>query len=295
LSKRHDRDDKGELIAASRELFFTEDNARFVIKRIRVLASVNAVSGVPLRRGMKLQGNAERVKRFRDGDRNLLEKIYRSHVDAVERLVSQGFSFSSRGVAMYFQGFRQPFDVQEAIQEGFLRAFREKARVAYDIDKPFRPYLLMIVRNAIIDRFRRERRHQKAFVLVGDLSLEQESSQQTLDRLSATLETQSEASPERIAMRQELGQVLASFLGGLEDIDRRIVNEHLSGSLTQEEMAKSLGQDRNEVRKRIRHIRLGLLRHMKRARMIGGLDVNEALQVLLIALATPHIASRTPC
>ena len=196
---------------------------------------------------------------------------------------------------MHFQGFRQPFEVQEAIQEGFLRAFREKARLAYNMEKPFRPYLMMIVRNAIIDRFRRESRHQKAFVLVGELALDQENAQQTLDRLSATLESQSEVSPERIAMRQELAEVLASFLEGLEDIDKRIVSEHLSGTLTQEEMAISLGVDRNEVRKRIRHIRLGLLRHMKRAKMIAGLEVSEALQVLLIALTAPYIATRTPC
>ena len=113
---------------------------------------------------MNLEDDPERVEAFRRGDRELLAQLYHTHLSAVEKLLRLGFTFTSQGKTVRFRGFQEPFLLQESIQEGFLRAFREEARQAWSPDKPWRPYLLAIVRNQVIDQFRKQQVEQRYFV-----------------------------------------------------------------------------------------------------------------------------------
>lgn len=221
---------------------------------------------------MELKGNPQLVERFRRGDRELLTELYHAHVNEIRRVLQGGFSFSSRGEAVRFRGFREPFRLQEVLQEVFVHAFREKARLAYDSEQPYLPFLVTITRNWVIDRYRKERTHSALFVGMTELAGEGETAEEAMNRHAVRDDT---ASPELAAYRGQLSETLQRFVGALDAEDTTVLQQHLMGELTQQEVADVLGTDRNGVRKRVRLMRERLLRHLKREGFIGSLDPAE--------------------
>lgn len=221
---------------------------------------------------MELKDNPELVERFRRGDREVLTELYRAHVEEIRVVLERGFSFASKGTSIRFRGFREPFRLQEVLQEVFVHAFREKARLAYQPTRPFRPYLVTIARNWVIDRYRRERTEAALFVAIDDLAAEAESTEEAMDRHAVRI---GEVTPEQLAYQQQLSRALKTFVDALDQEDALVLTEHLMGDLTQQEVAEALGTDRNEVRKRIRQMRERLLRHLKHTGFIGSLDPAE--------------------
>ena len=99
--------------------------------------------------------NQELLLAFREGTREALTRVYQHYVDEVARGVRRGF-FLGEGRER-IPGAPDDQAQRELVQEVFLRAFSEKARNAYDGLRPFRPYLMRIVRNLLIDYWRRRR------------------------------------------------------------------------------------------------------------------------------------------
>jgi RNA polymerase sigma factor (sigma-70 family) len=231
---------------------------------------------------MRLKGNSDKLEAFRAGDRQVLGEIYREHVDDVEKMLRNGFSFTSGDKAVRFQGFDEPFQLQEAIQESFVHAFRESAREAYDGERAYRPYLMQIVRNRLIDRFRSEQVESRLFVKLGDVKYDEESEAEAMDRLSGA---PAEVSPELEALRSQIGEVLQAFVEEQDDEDRKVIEMYLLGDLTQHAMADELGESRNDVRKRIRQLRTRLLRKLKSEDIIGELEVSEVFQAVTLVMA----------
>lgn len=221
---------------------------------------------------MELKGNPELVAAFRRGDRTVLADLYRAHVGEVRMLLERGFSFTSKGSSIRFRGFTEPFRVQEVTQQIFVHAFRERARLAYDENQPYRPFLITIARNRVIDLFRKERSESALFVSASALAGPQESQEEALDRWASHGKA---TSPELAAYRSQLGGTLKQFIGELDEEDATILREHMLGEMTQHEVADAIGEHRNDVRKRIRLMRERLLRHMKREGFIGSLDPEE--------------------
>ena len=223
---------------------------------------------------MELKCNPELVERFRRGDREVLTELYRAHVDEIRLVLQRGFSFSSKGESVRFRGFREPFRLQEVLQEVFVHAFRERARLAYDAQQPYLPFLVTIARNWVIDRHRRERTESALFVSVTDIAGENETAEEAMNRHAVKDES---VSPELLALRKQLSSTLQQFVGDLDPEDTIVLEQHLMGELTQHEVAEVLGTDRNDVRKRVRLMRERLLRHLKREGFIGSLDPSEIL------------------
>ncbi len=226
---------------------------------------------------MALLDSSESLEAFRRGDRAALEAVYRHYVGEVERLLRGGFTFTSQGDTIRFRGLRAPFRLQEAIQESFIKAFRESARAAYDGSRPFGPYLMTIARNLIIDDYRRRKLEAELFVHLGDVGFDGEAEADTLGRLSGEAD---KPSPEAHAWRRQLAEALSAFIADLDDVDGRILREHLLGSQTQQGIADDLGISRNDVRKHIRLLRERLLRHLKSEGIIGNLEVAEVFQAV---------------
>lgn len=223
---------------------------------------------------MELKGNPELAGRFRRGDREVLTELYRAHVGEIRLVLQRGFSFSSKGESIRFRGFSEPFRVEEVLQDVFIHAFREKARVAYDDKQPYLPFLVTIARNRVIDRFRKERTEAALFVSIGDIVGENETAEEAMNRHAVK---DDRLSPELESYRKQLGATLQAFVGGLDEDDAVVLQRHLMGEMTQNEVAEALGTDRNEVRKRVRRMRERLLRHLKREGFIGSLDPAEVL------------------
>ncbi|MFW5967661.1 MAG: RNA polymerase sigma factor [Persicimonas sp.] len=230
---------------------------------------------------MELRDSEEKLEAFRRGDRDLLEALYRHWVDDIRQMLRAGFTFTSQGDTVRFRGIKEPFRLQEAVQESFIHAFRKKAREAYDGSRSFGPYLRTIVRNRIIDRYRRKKLESKLFVHLGDLAHDDEADQQVLERLSGDPD---EVDPEESTWRGELSATLDAFVDRLDDVEGRILREHMIGERTQREMADALGVSRNDVRKHIRHIRSSLLRHLKSEGVIDELEASEAIQAVTTLL-----------
>jgi RNA polymerase sigma factor (sigma-70 family) len=206
----------------------------------------------------------------------MLAALYRAHVEAVERMLRGGFTFTSGGKTIRFRGFERPFALQEALQDGFMHAFRASARERYDESRSFRPYLMTIVRNHVIDRFRREALEGRLFVAVSAVGGEGESEQETLDRVSA--EVRRDADPEVSALQGELTEALSEFVEELDEIEGAILERHLLGDLSQRAVADELDISRNDVRKHIRQMRARLLRYLKSRGFIDSLAQAEAIE-----------------
>lgn len=91
-------------------------------------------------RSVWIYKGTDRIEAFRRGDRETLAALYRAYVGEVEQLLRRGFTFQSRGQSVRFRGYDEPFRLQEAIQDGFMHAFRQQAREAYDGEQPYLPF-----------------------------------------------------------------------------------------------------------------------------------------------------------
>lgn len=227
---------------------------------------------------MELKGNEELAEQFRRGDREVLSRLYESYHDDIEQMLRGGFTFTSDGETIRFQGFHEPFRLQEAVQDAFIHAFRERVRHGYDPSRSYRPYLMTVVRNHMLDRFRRRQLEQNLFVAADAVAEEDESGQQVIDRIGD--DSDADPSPENETMRRELAGLLRNFLDELDSEDRAIVRHHMLGEMTQHEMADHLETNRNRVRKRIRMIRKQLLGYLKREGFVGDSDVDGVLDAV---------------
>jgi RNA polymerase sigma factor (sigma-70 family) len=94
----------------------------------------------------------ELLDRFRRGDRDALVRVFEHYVDDVATLARRGFTIESSGHVVVHGVGRD--EQRELVQDTFAKAFADKARVAYDGLSPYRPYLLRITKNLMIDRHR---------------------------------------------------------------------------------------------------------------------------------------------
>lgn len=225
---------------------------------------------------MELKDNEQKARAYKRGDREVLHRLYEAYHDDVEQMLRHGFTFTSGGETVRFRGCRRPFRLREMVQDGFIHAFRERVRDNYDPSQAFRPYLMTVIRNHMIDQFRRQQLEGELFVAADAVAEDDEHEQDVLDRLGDG--DDDEESPEEDALRRELAGLLQEFIDSLDETDARILQEYMLGDRTQHGMADELGVSRNTVRKHIRMIRRELLGHLKREGFIGRSDVDDVLR-----------------
>ena len=97
------------------------------------------------------EGDRALLTDFRAGRREALTRVYLATVERVAELVACGFSLGD-GVRVPPVRAAQQADV---IQEVYLRAFSERARLSYDGISAFEPWLLTIAKNFMIDEGRK--------------------------------------------------------------------------------------------------------------------------------------------
>ncbi len=229
---------------------------------------------------MEFKNNPDKVELFKSADRETFTWVYRTYVNEVAKMLTGGFTFNSSGERVRFAGYRSPNQLQEAIQETFLKAFGESARRNYDGSRPYAPYLMQIAKNVVIDGFRKQSLDRSLFVMIGNLVYENETEDEAIGRLGQ----QHSESPEDLAAKNQIYLLVRSFVDALNPEDRKIVTEHLAGDASQAEIAETLGVDRNEIRRRIKNIREALLRHLKTHGAIEALDPKLVLEILLVSL-----------
>ena len=182
--------------------------------------------------------NRDLLERFRRGERAALAAVYERYVDEVATLARRGFTIESSG-HVYVRGATGDGE-RELVQETFVRAFGEKARLAYDGIGPYRPYLLRVTKNLMIDRYRAAQKEAKHVELgasgVGDL-----------DALLAANAPLLDGAPEDLDWKAQLAAT-AEYLATLDEESRRIVALRFEDELSQDEVAARIGCTRRRVR-----------------------------------------------
>jgi RNA polymerase sigma-70 factor, ECF subfamily len=180
---------------------------------------------------VELERDRALLDAFRAGSSPVLERLYYAYVDDVFRLVALGFATASGTIRPELD----PDEQRAIVQEVFLRAFSDQARAAYDGLRPYRPYLLTIARNLMVDRARAR---------AADLA---RASAVDVDQVIATngaLPEDIEEATDQRRLREQARAYIATLEGEL----RTFVELRFDRDLSQAALAAELGTTRRKIR-----------------------------------------------
>jgi RNA polymerase sigma factor (sigma-70 family) len=183
------------------------------------------------------EGNRPLLDAFRRGDRDALTAVYRRYVDDVDVLVRRGFVSEANG-HLYVPGVRDVEKERDLVQEVFARAFAETARLAFDGLRPYRPYLLRIAKNLLVDQLRKRKRTVAEGSPTDAIDIDE-----LLERNGPVVEPLEEDLHFRA-----LTEATRAFLGGLDEEARTLVALRFEEQKSQEEVAAQMGVTRRRVR-----------------------------------------------
>jgi RNA polymerase sigma factor (sigma-70 family) len=196
--------------------------------------------------------NRELLDRFRRGERAALAEVYERYVDDVALLARRGFMMEAAGHA-YIRGADLDGE-HELIQETFVKAFSDSARASFDGLRPYRPFLLRITKNLMIDRFRASRKVNAA-AAAGSMD----------DLMDGSAGLVVAPDPEDDLHWRSLSEATAAFLAALDSESREIVRLRFETELSQDAVAETLGCSRRRVRTVERRVQVKLKRYLKKA------------------------------
>jgi len=208
----------------------------------------------------------ELLDRFKRGERRALEEVYRHYAPEVAAFLQRGFTFSSAGRSLRFSGYAQPFDLDNALQETFLRAFKESARLGYDGLHPYRGYLLAIARNLVLDEFRNREVAMSPFIdrLDGGGGEAAAAEGEEAAPAATTGDAPSAGvSAEQEFMRHELGRLYAAFVARLDERDRTFFHHRFEEQQTQVEAGARSGLSHMQARTLEKKLRRAFLEFMQ--------------------------------
>lgn len=146
-------------------------------------------------------------------------------------------------------------DVEDAVQETFLRAFGERARRSYDGLRPFAPWLHALGRATAIDLLRARGKVSRMAI-----ALDPEVLQQRAEG----------PSPEDAALTTEANGLIAAFRATLDAAEAGLLTLRLLEDVAQESAAPQLGLTRSELRTRERRLREKLAAFLTERRAQAG-------------------------
>jgi RNA polymerase sigma-70 factor (ECF subfamily) len=187
--------------------------------------------------------NRDLLERFRRGNREALEEVYRFYVGSVHGIVRHGFC----GLGMPNR-LRGGADAGDLVQDIFVRAFAPPSRLGYDGLRPFGPYLHSIARNALVDWGRRSGREVPTDGNVLELVVEERVGDEP-----------PYADPVTMA-------IVEQFLRDLPADLKAVHEQRYTRGLSQHEAAAALGMTRQRLRTAEARLRDALARTLARGR-----------------------------
>ena len=142
-------------------------------------------------------------------------------------------------------------DIAEILQECFLKAFSKKARISFDGLRTYRPYLLRIAKNIIIDRARAKRE-----VLIS------EHFEEFCDFEKVNFEENIPLEEELI--KKELKEKAKEYLLRLDEQNRKFVKLRFWEEKSQREIAKIMSLSRRQIMKIEKTVLKGLRKYLKK-------------------------------
>lgn len=206
----------------------------------------------------------ELVDAFRRGEREAIERVYRDHIDAVERFVRARLYRARRLSAA---------NLADVVQEVFLKAFSQNARARYDGERDYAPFLMTVAANALIDWLRRTTRegtYDAAF--------------------SVLLESASAGSElgEGEMFAPELLRAVTSYLESLPPDLLAVYERRFVAAESQERTAMTLGISRQSLRTLEKKLIDGLRRQIRRTNLaVGQLVFSHEAPLRVSVVAAP--------
>lgn len=209
----------------------------------------------------------ELLDRFKRGERRALEEVYRHYAPDVAAFLQRGFTFSSAGRSLRFSGYAQPFDLDNALQETFVRAFKESARLGYDGLHPYKSYLLAIARNLVLDEFRNREVAMSPFIdrldSGGGSDAPAAEGEEAAPSVAVGDAPSAGVSAEQEFLRHELGRLYAAFVARLDDRDRTFFRSRFEEQRTQIEAGTACGLSHMQARTLEKKLRRAFLEFMQ--------------------------------
>jgi len=212
-----------------------------------------------------LEGDRSLLARFRAGEPAALAEVFRMYVGDVTRTLRAGVRLKVDGVPTRLPGVVSDFDLENLVQDTFVRAFAPAARHAYDGIRPYGAYLSTIARNLQVDRARHLKRESRRLVHIDDV--ESRTASENPD-------------PALVLEEGQLRAVLADFKRGLADEDRQLFELRYERSLGLRETAKALGRGLFGVRKADVRLRTTLLTTLRASGFVEHARVRIGTSVL---------------
>jgi len=198
---------------------------------------------------MFLAKNKDLLKRFREGDKDAMEEVYRHYSPGVTRFLRQGFTFRSKGGHCYFKGIKLNDDLRSAVQEVFRRAFEDRARNAYNGINSFSNWVLAIGRNMVINGFRNREISFSSYISTKDnrshLAVMDDA---VTEDYTGVLYGRQTKSQEMTVEHTELKGLIDRFMGELNPDERQLLLLRFVEGKGQEDAAKAIGSSRMKVR-----------------------------------------------
>lgn len=196
---------------------------------------------------------------FRRGESEALARVYGEYAPLIGAFLSRGFTFSSKGRTLQFNGFQQPFDLENVLQETFVRAFSERARLSYDGISPYRNYLIAIARNFVLSELRRRE------ITMSQLYTEEdpESGRPEISADKAVLAGSPAPTGEAELMRRELVELVARFRESLGSAERAFFTARFEERLIQVEAGRQVGISHMQARTLEKKLRKRFLNFMR--------------------------------
>jgi RNA polymerase sigma factor (sigma-70 family) len=226
-----------------------------------------------------LTQNRRLLEDFRANSRPALDEVFFHYAPGLTEFLRSGFAFESREKTCVFKGFAAPFDLENAIQEVFLRAFSERARLSYDGLRPYVNYLYAIARNYVIDELRRRSATLELFAEIEDAPR---------DAINSEL-TCSGCDPSFHVEEREIERLLSEFLQSRDDLTQSYYHWRYEETLTQSAVGHKLGLTRIQIRRIEARFKRELLSYFKDNGYLGFLGSSPrkhgwAMLGLLLAL-----------
>ena len=186
---------------------------------------------------------------FREGREDALMEVYRAYGQRVARYLHGGIpGESGRPLRL-----ASAFELENGVQEVFVRAFEPGARASYDGLRPYEGYLVGIARNLLHERARERE------IPTAEPKVDSEPSPS-----GRTQEAQLED--------REVARLLTEFLASRAPEERALYEVRFERGQSQEEAAASLGMTRIQVRRREKRLKLELLLFMQARGYLAGLQ-----------------------
>lgn len=212
---------------------------------------------------MLLIKNPELLQAFRRGDKAAMEMVYRHYVKGVSHFMQKGFTFRSGERFFYFKGYRSPFDLHNAAQEVFRRAFEERARLSYNGVNSYSNWILAIARNMIINQFRHKEIPFSQFEDRSGEGGERQWDNEITEEYSGVLYGTASEKQDQALEKAQLQVLIQRFMEQLSEEDRELVRVRFSEGLGQEDAAKALSSTRMKIRTQEAKVRRRLIAFLR--------------------------------